>query len=184
MVTRPYAAITGDRNSSWLGQFSGSWSEDYLEPAQPTTDLLALLQHYGMAVPLRITVSSTHVFSDAWTLLREFDVTSPGAISGRLLAELGWSLEEALETRRRLRSFEKNWNAPAMETSDDERTGDKTTPFWTSLPLEKLAEMQGVQPVGDLDEISALWPVDDDPDQMLAHILEERASRRGLARKE
>ncbi|AHB89088.1 toxin-antitoxin system antidote component [Thermosynechococcus sp. NK55a] len=57
-------------------------------------------------------------------------------------------------------------------------------PFWTSLPLEKLAELQGVQPADDLDQISALWPVDDDPDQMLAHILEERSARRGIARGE
>jgi hypothetical protein len=55
-------------------------------------------------------------------------------------------------------------------------------PFWTSLPLEELAELQGVQPADDLDQISALWPVDDDPDRMLAHILEERSARRGIAR--
>jgi hypothetical protein len=55
-------------------------------------------------------------------------------------------------------------------------------PFWTSLPLEELAELQGVQPADDLDQISALWPVDDDPDRMLAHILDERSARRGIAR--
>ena len=50
--------------------------------------------------------------------------------------------------------------------------------FWTSLSLKELAELQGVQPADDLDQISALWPVDDDPDRMLAHILEERSARR------
>jgi hypothetical protein len=55
-------------------------------------------------------------------------------------------------------------------------------PFWTSLPLEELVELQGVQPADDLDQISALWPADDDPDRMLAHILDERSARRGLAR--
>jgi hypothetical protein len=55
-------------------------------------------------------------------------------------------------------------------------------PFWTSLTLEELAELQGVQPADDVDQISALWPVDDDPDRMLAHILEERSARRGIAR--
>ncbi|MGD9897094.1 MAG: hypothetical protein AB7T14_08495 [Candidatus Methylacidiphilaceae bacterium] len=55
-------------------------------------------------------------------------------------------------------------------------------PFWTSIPLEKLAELQDVQPVEDLDRIGALWSADDDPDQMLTHILEERSARRRVAR--
>lgn len=51
-------------------------------------------------------------------------------------------------------------------------------PFWISLSLEQLAELQGVEPATDLDSISALWPADDDPDRMLAYILDERSSRR------
>jgi hypothetical protein len=50
---------------------------------------------------------------------------------------------------------------------------------WTVLPLEKLTALQGVQPADDLDQISALWPVDDDPDRLLAHVLAERAARTG-----
>jgi len=57
-------------------------------------------------------------------------------------------------------------------------------PFWTSLSLEDLSALQGVQPATDIDSISALWPADDNPDQMLAHILDERSARRGLAREE
>jgi hypothetical protein len=57
-------------------------------------------------------------------------------------------------------------------------------PFWSSLRLEELAELQGVQPAEDLDQISAFWPVDDDPDRMLAYILEERSTRRQLRREE
>jgi len=60
----------------------------------------------------------------------------------------------------------------------------KRVPFWVSLPLHELAELQSVQPADDLDQISALWPVDDDPDQILAHILEERSARRRLAQEE
>lgn len=56
-----------------------------------------------------------------------------------------------------------------------------TAPFWKSLPLDELAEQQGVSAVSDLDEISALWPVDDDPDELLRHVLHERAARRTLA---
>lgn len=52
--------------------------------------------------------------------------------------------------------------------------------FWKSIPLEELAEQQGVSAASDLDEISALWPADDDPDELLHHILLERKERRGL----
>ncbi len=55
-------------------------------------------------------------------------------------------------------------------------------PFWTSLSLEELADLQGVQPAVDLDSISALWPEEDDPDRMLAYILNERSSRRRITR--
>jgi hypothetical protein len=52
--------------------------------------------------------------------------------------------------------------------------------FWQSVPLEELAEQQGVSAAADLDEISALWPADDDPDELLHHILLERTERRKL----
>ncbi|MDI6752926.1 MAG: hypothetical protein QME78_00865 [Thermodesulfobacteriota bacterium] len=54
-------------------------------------------------------------------------------------------------------------------------------PFWSSLSLEELAEQQKVLPVEDLDEISALWPVDDDPDKLMDHILSERSARRRIS---
>ncbi len=47
--------------------------------------------------------------------------------------------------------------------------------------IDELARQQGVGPVQDLNEIAALWPVDDDPDAMLRFILEERADRRATA---
>ena len=46
--------------------------------------------------------------------------------------------------------------------------------------LEELAHQQGVSAVNDLDEISALWPADDDPDELLNHIITERNERRLL----
>ncbi len=57
-------------------------------------------------------------------------------------------------------------------------------PFWASLSLDELADLQGVQPATDLDSIGALWPSDDDPDRMLAYLLEERSSRRRIARED
>lgn len=52
--------------------------------------------------------------------------------------------------------------------------------FWKPIPLEELAEQQGVSAVSDLDEISALWPADDDPDELLRYILLEQTGRREL----
>lgn len=57
----------------------------------------------------------------------------------------------------------------------------EAAPFWKSLSLEELAEQQGVAPADNLDEIAALWPADDDPDELLRYVLTERAERRKLA---
>ena len=59
-----------------------------------------------------------------------------------------------------------------------EYTAGEASPFWESMSLEELAEQQGVAAVDNLDEIAALWPGDDDPDDLLAHILDERRARR------
>jgi hypothetical protein len=120
-VIKSYVAYSGDKSSSRLGQFSGNWCENYLETLQPTTDLLALLQQYGKSLPLHTTVSSTYAFTEVWEPRGGgIDVMTSGAIPRRrLLNELGWSLEEALETRMRLQSFEEDWNAPGMEAYDD-----------------------------------------------------------------
>ena len=55
--------------------------------------------------------------------------------------------------------------------------------FLSSLSLKELAEQQKVSPVEDLDEISALWPVDDDPDKLMDHILADRSARRPARRR-
>ncbi len=47
-----------------------------------------------------------------------------------------------------------------------------------SVSVDELARQQGVGPVQNIDEIAALWPVDDDPDAMLKFILDERSQRR------
>ena len=57
-------------------------------------------------------------------------------------------------------------------------------PFWESLSLQELIDQQGVVPATDLDEISALWPVDDDPEELLHHVLHEREARRRLAQRD
>jgi hypothetical protein len=46
--------------------------------------------------------------------------------------------------------------------------------------LDELIEQQQVSPVDNLDEISQLWPADDDPDLLLEYVLNERIERRQL----
>ena len=49
-----------------------------------------------------------------------------------------------------------------------------------SPSLQELIEQQGVSPINNLDELSDLWPADDDPDLLLQHILADRAERLSL----
>ena len=83
------------------------------------------------------------------------------------------------------RGGERTLNVDSLLILEDETTDRTepvaTIPFWTSLSLDELAEQQGVSPVTDLDEISNLWPADDDPEEFLAHVLAERAARRRIA---
>ena len=69
------------------------------------------------------------------------------------------------------------------DTADVESTrSDRAHSFWSSSSLTELAEAQGVAPVEYLEDIAALWPSDDNPDDVLAHVLEERTARRGGVR--
>jgi hypothetical protein len=66
---------------------------------------------------------------------------------------------------------------PESETNLEQSEGED---FWNTLSLEELAAQQGIVAVDDLDAISALWPVDDDPDELLHYLLQERRERRKL----
>jgi hypothetical protein len=46
--------------------------------------------------------------------------------------------------------------------------------------LNNLIEQQNVSPINRLDEISKLWPANDDPDLLLEYVLNERIARRQL----
>lgn len=46
--------------------------------------------------------------------------------------------------------------------------------------LDELIRQQKIVPINDLDEISRLWPADDDPDLLLEFLLKERSGRRLL----
>ena len=73
------------------------------------------------------------------------------------------------------------------EKTEADTAGTESTPsnrarsFWSSLSLTELAEAQGIAPVDDLEALAALWPSDDDPDELLAHVLADRTARRQVA---
>ena len=69
----------------------------------------------------------------------------------------------------------------AGTTREESTPSDRAHSFWSSLSLTELAETQGVAPVEDLEGLAALWPSDDDPDEVLAHVLAERAAHRRMA---
>ena len=64
-----------------------------------------------------------------------------------------------------------------------EAEGATEAGFWRSMPLDELAEQQGVSAVDDLDEIADLWPADDDPDALMHYVLAERSERRSLSQR-
>ncbi len=74
----------------------------------------------------------------------------------------------------------------AREKTEEDMAGEESThsdrarSFWSSLSLTELAEAQGIAPVDDLEALAALWPSDDDPDELLKHLLAERAARRRM----
>ena len=68
------------------------------------------------------------------------------------------------------------------QTSGETSAVQPSTTFWMPLNLDQLARQQRVSPVTDLEEISNLWPADDDPDELLAHIMTGRKERRALDR--
>ncbi len=54
--------------------------------------------------------------------------------------------------------------------------------FWAPQSLDNLIRQQGITPAGSLDEISALWPAEDDADELLDFIHSRRTEHRQLAR--
>jgi predicted DNA-binding antitoxin AbrB/MazE fold protein len=69
----------------------------------------------------------------------------------------------------------------SVEPKPTGRDRPDDSPFWRSSTLDELAAQQKVLPTTDLNEISDLWPADDDPDALLEHILSERRFRRVAA---
>jgi hypothetical protein len=50
--------------------------------------------------------------------------------------------------------------------------------------LGRLIAEQGVTSIDDLDQLAALWPADDDPDELMNFVLAERQGRAELNAKD
>ncbi|MCK6533137.1 MAG: hypothetical protein L6Q84_09205 [Polyangiaceae bacterium] len=59
-----------------------------------------------------------------------------------------------------------------------EKPGSQPPPEQQARSLADLAAEQDVKPVQQLETVSALWPVDDDPDALDAFLAKHRSSRR------
>lgn len=66
------------------------------------------------------------------------------------------------------------------ELSEEPAAIGEARSFWQSASLEELAEEQGIFTVADIDEIGEYWPADDDPDDLMAFVLQERSERRKI----
>jgi hypothetical protein len=59
------------------------------------------------------------------------------------------------------------------EMRDHNKQGEGHS-FWQSVSLEELAAEQGGGEVSDIDSIAALWPADDNPDDLIEYVLRKR----------
>jgi len=119
VVTRAYAVTSRDWGDTGLTQSSANWREDYREPLQPTTDRLTLLCYYWRGAAWG-TVSNPAALMEGLESRGMFDAAASWtATKGLPIRDLGWSREEALETRMRLRAFEEDWDAPGMDVYDE-----------------------------------------------------------------
>lgn len=99
---------------------TGFWGGNYERPQEKDLDFPNMAKVLGFVV-LR-AVSSVTAITDPWVteqMSRDAVVTIRTAENRMLIDHLGWSREQALETRMRLRTFEEDWDAPGMEGYDE-----------------------------------------------------------------
>ena len=72
--------------------------------------------------PYPYLLTTMTLISDPWSneqSIRDAAVTVPTTVKRMLIQNLGWTREQTIETRLRLRVFEEDWNAPGMELYDE-----------------------------------------------------------------
>jgi len=97
---------------------AGLWCRSLETPHDRAIDLLHIPEIAKWPYPLVSTTS----MPDPWSseqLRRDATVTVSTTTNKLLLRDLGWTREQAIETRLRLRGFEEDWDAPGMEIYDE-----------------------------------------------------------------
>lgn len=104
-----------DRGRTSQIQATGFWHESCESSARKTFDFSS------MAKVTERTISTAFqtvtAMTDPWLQeqrSRDAVVTICTTKNWMLIGELGWSREQALETRMRLRTFAEDWDAPGM----------------------------------------------------------------------
>jgi hypothetical protein len=109
-----------DRGLTTPVQATGFWREGIERQPEVAIDwanITKVGRHYLGSVLQAVTS-----IIDPWKmeqLNRDAAVTTRTAANQLLINELGWSLEQAIETRMRLRTFQEDWDAPGMEGYDE-----------------------------------------------------------------
>ena len=109
-----------DRGLTTPVQATGLWRESYERQPETVFDWSSIARVSSRYFE-RVLQAVTSII-DPWgleQLNRDAVVTTHTAANKLLISELGWSLEQAIETRMRLRTFEEDWDAPGMESYDE-----------------------------------------------------------------
>ena len=117
-----------------------------------------------------------------WRESQPSDRKGGNQVSAGILRDRPTTKADSVDVRDAGASVRKETRADGSDAEAMQSDGDQS--FWSSVSLTELAEAQGIAPVEDLEGMASLWPSDDDPDDMLAHVLEDRAARRRVVENE
>lgn len=120
MNSSAYTVDLLDRGSMIQIPATGFWRENPERPPENGFDLSGIAPLIERS--FMTTFHTATAMADPWRLeqlRRDAVITVRTAAKRMLIHDLGWSREQALETRLRLRTFEEDWNAPGMESYDE-----------------------------------------------------------------
>ncbi|MBI5344412.1 MAG: hypothetical protein HZB83_03600 [Deltaproteobacteria bacterium] len=118
-MSSAYTVDLLDRGTTSQTPATGFWGESYQIHPERGFGISGIAKIAKYALLAFQTVTT---MTDPWLQeqrSRDAVVTISTATNRMLISELGWSREQALETRMRLRTFEEDWNAPGMESYDE-----------------------------------------------------------------
>jgi len=109
-----------DRGPTSQAAATGFWRESPQRYPEKAFDLSGMPGVLGRRVFPGISTMTS--ITDWWSKeqsIRDAVVTLRTATNKMLIDDLGWTREQAHETRLRLRAFEEDWSAPGMERYDE-----------------------------------------------------------------